>query len=55
TLFDSRFKTLQQNPKWPLEDRNLADTALWLNAEFMKNAAEIGYARFLYGNSMKQK
>ncbi|MHA4756933.1 MULTISPECIES: DinB family protein [Bacilli] len=53
-LSDADFQ-MNQHAKWPLEDRNLADTALWLNAEFMKNAAEIGYARFLYGNSMKQK
>ena len=46
---------MKHNAKWPLDERNFADTALWLNAELMKNAAEIGYARFLYGNSMKQK
>lgn len=46
---------MKHNAKWPLDERNFADTALWLNAELMKNTAEIGYARFLYGNSMKQK
>ena len=53
-LSDADFQ-MNQHAKWPLEDRNLAGSALWLKGEFMKNAAEIGYARFLYGNSMKQK
>jgi len=39
---------LKQYAKWPLEDRNFADIALWLNGELMKNTAEIGYGRFLY-------
>ena len=39
---------LKQYAKWPLVDRSFADIALWLNAELMKNAAEIGYGRFLY-------
>lgn len=34
--------------KWPFENECFANTALWLNAELMKNAAEIGYGRFLY-------
>ena len=34
--------------KWPLPDRSFSDTALWLDGELMKNAAEIGYGRFLY-------
>ena len=35
--------------RWPFADRSLADVAGWANLELMKNAAEIGYARFLYG------
>ncbi|WP_415064501.1 hypothetical protein [Lacrimispora sp.] len=38
----------KQYTKWPLIDRSFLDTALWLNGELMKNAAEIGYGRFLY-------
>lgn len=34
--------------RWPLEGRPFAEIAVWVNLELMKNAAEIGYARFLY-------
>ncbi|MDO5601185.1 MAG: DinB family protein [Oscillospiraceae bacterium] len=34
--------------RWPFEGQSLCALALWLNAEFMKNTAEIGAARFLY-------
>ncbi len=44
---------LKQYAKWPLADRSFTDNALWLNAELMKNAAEIGYGRFLYASYMK--
>lgn len=44
---------LKQYAKWPLKDRNFADIALWLNGELMKNAAEIGYGRFLYATCKK--
>lgn len=37
-----------EHAKWPFENENFATIALWLNAELMKNAAEIGYGRFLY-------
>ncbi|TWH56728.1 DinB family protein [Desulfitobacterium sp. LBE] len=43
----------KQYAKWPLADRNFSDTALWLNGELMKNAAEIGYGRFLYRTCAK--
>jgi hypothetical protein len=36
------------NAKWPIQDRPFSDIVGWLNVELMKNAAEIGYARFLY-------
>jgi hypothetical protein len=33
--------------RWPFRDRPFADVAAWVNVELTKNAAEIGYARFL--------
>lgn len=36
--------------KWPIADCPFSDIAAWLNVELMKNAAEIGYIRFLYAN-----
>jgi hypothetical protein len=41
--FESRART-----RWPMNDRPFADVAAWVNVELMKNAAEIGFARFLY-------
>ena len=37
--------------RWPFRDRPLADLFAWANVELTKNAAEIGYARFLKGAS----
>jgi hypothetical protein len=37
--------------RWPFEDRPFGDVIAWANVELTKNAAEIGYARFLYGVS----
>lgn len=34
--------------RWPMRDRPFCDIVAWVNLELMKNAAEIGYARFLY-------
>ena len=34
--------------RWPFQDRPFGDVVAWVNIELMKNAAEIGYARFLY-------
>jgi len=34
--------------RWPFTDRPFGDVIAWLNVELAKNAAEIGYARFLY-------
>jgi hypothetical protein len=34
--------------RWPFRDRPFADVVAWVNVELTKNAAEIGYARFLY-------
>jgi len=33
---------------WPFQDRPFGDVVAWVNVELTKNAAEIGYARFLY-------
>ena len=33
---------------WPYTDRLFGDVVAWLNIELAKNAAEIGFARFLY-------
>lgn len=52
-LSDADYQSTQY-AKWPLADRNFIDIALWLNAELMKNAAEIGYGRFLYASCKKQ-
>ncbi|MDB4890763.1 MAG: hypothetical protein JWL61_2618 [Gemmatimonadetes bacterium] len=37
-----------EHTRWPLEGRPFGDIVAWVNLELMKNAAEIGYARFLY-------
>lgn len=34
--------------RWPFQDRPFADVVAWASLELAKNAAEIGYARFLY-------
>ncbi|MFC3198062.1 DinB family protein [Parapedobacter deserti] len=36
--------------RWPIADCPFSDIAAWLNLELMKNAAEIGYIRFLYAS-----
>ena len=53
-LSDSEYKSKQYS-KWPFEDQNFVDIALWLNGELMKNVAEIGYGRFLYAACTKQE
>jgi len=37
-----------ERTRWPFRDRPFGDVVAWLNVELAKNAAEIGYARFLY-------
>lgn len=34
--------------RWPFRDRPLGDLLAWANTELAKNAAEIGYVRFLH-------
>jgi hypothetical protein len=41
-----------ERSRWPFRDRPFADVVAWVNVELMKNAAEIGYARFLHGASV---
>lgn len=37
-----------ERTRWPFRDRPFSDVVAWVNIELMKNAAELGYARFLY-------
>ncbi len=37
-----------ERTRWPYRDRPFGDVVAWANIELTKNAAEIGYARFLY-------
>jgi hypothetical protein len=37
-----------ERARWPFRDRSFVDVIAWVNVELTKNAAEIGYARFLY-------
>ncbi|MED4957793.1 DinB family protein [Paenibacillus sp. FSL R5-0527] len=36
--------------KWPFSGKPFYELSAWLNLELMKNAAEIGYCRFLYAS-----
>ncbi len=38
----------EEQTRWPLQNRPFGDVVAWVNIELTKNAAEIGYARFLY-------
>jgi hypothetical protein len=46
-LSDSDLRSTQRT-RWPFADRPFGDVVAWVNVELTKNAAEIGYARFLY-------
>jgi DinB superfamily len=37
-----------QRTRWPFQGRPFGDVIAWVNVELTKNAAELGYARFLY-------
>ena len=37
-----------ERTRWPFRDRPFGDVVAWATVELTKNAAEIGYARFLY-------
>jgi hypothetical protein len=47
-LDDAELRATERT-RWPFQDRPFGDVVAWVNIELMKNAAEIGYARFLYG------
>ena len=38
-----------ERTRWPFRNRPFGDVVAWVNVELTKNAAELGYARFLYG------
>jgi hypothetical protein len=37
-----------ERTRWPFTDRPFGDVIAWATLELTKNAAELGYARFLY-------
>jgi hypothetical protein len=37
-----------ERTRWPFQNRPFGALVAWVNIELAKNAAEIGYARFLY-------
>lgn len=47
TLDAADFRSAQRT-RWPFTKRPFGDVVAWANVELTKNAAEIGYARFLY-------
>ncbi|HWN07602.1 MAG TPA: DinB family protein [Steroidobacteraceae bacterium] len=46
-LSEAEFRSPAQ-ARWPFRDRPFGDVIAWANVELVKNASEIGYARFLY-------
>lgn len=46
-LTDEQLRSSERT-RWPLQDRPFGDVVAWATVELTKNAAEIGYARFLY-------
>jgi hypothetical protein len=44
----SRCSGAAERTRWPVRDRPFGDVIAWANVELTENAAEIGYARFLY-------
>jgi hypothetical protein len=46
-ITDDELRSVQRT-RWPFKDRPFGDVVAWVNVELTKNAAEIGYARFLY-------
>lgn len=46
-LTDADLQSAEQT-RWPFRDRPFGEVVGWANVELMKNAAEIGYARFLF-------
>lgn len=48
-LDDSEFAS-SDRASWPFSDRPFAHIVAWVNGELMKNTAELGYVRYLYGS-----
>jgi hypothetical protein len=46
-LGDDDLRSIERT-RWPFQGRPFGDVVAWANVELTKNAAEIGYARFLY-------
>jgi hypothetical protein len=40
-----------ERTRWPFQDRPFGEIVAWANVELVKNAAELGYARFLHAVS----
>lgn len=51
-LSDDELLSSEQT-RWPFKDMPFHKLAGWLNLELMKNAAEIGYCRFLYASQKR--
>ncbi|HEY5048726.1 MAG TPA: DinB family protein [Rhizomicrobium sp.] len=51
--FDDDELRSPQRARWPFRDRPIGDIVAWVNLELTKNAAEIGYARFLYAQALQ--
>jgi hypothetical protein len=49
SLSDSDLQSTART-KWPYRDRPFGDVVAWVNVELTKNAAELGYVRFLYAD-----
>lgn len=47
-LSDEDFESSSRT-RWPFQARPFGDVVAWVNLELTKNAAEIGYVRFLFG------
>jgi len=52
SLSDDELITCERT-SWPFTNKPFYDLAGWLNLELMKNAAEIGYCRFLYATQKR--
>lgn len=48
-LDDSEYAS-PDRASWPFSGRPFAHIVAWVNAELMKNTAELGYVRYLYGS-----
>lgn len=50
SLTDAELHSAERT-RWPYRNRPFGDVIAWVNVELSKNAAEIGYARFLHAAS----